>query len=245
MIVRMRQIWVLIRKNLELYFKKGPVLVFGVLLPVFMIFAWIIGRTISPIQLFSGILGMAVFFLGTAISPVIFPWETREKNLEMTISCPITLLDLILSVTLSSMIYAVVITSIIYVFLILLLPISGWITIWFILGDFLLAWISSSIGSLISAIPTDITANIMTISSLIKFPLIFISGIFIPLSQLSPTFFYIALCSPITYFVDLLQSACGVGLLGIFNDLIILSIWGIVLFVLGYFLHRHTILKRL
>jgi len=242
--MRFGQIWILTKKNIELYFKKGPVIIFGLLFPFFMILAWIIGRPIDPLQLFSGILGMGVFFMGTAISPVIFPWETREKNLEGIISAPITLSDLILSITLASTLFTILLSSIICIILIIFLGIPAWVFGWFILGNLLFSWASSSLGVLIAAPPTDMTSNIMTLSTLIKFPLIFISGVFIPLSALSPPFFTLALFSPITYFVDLLKSPLGVGSLGLGIDFMALAIWAALLFLLAYILHKKTFLKR-
>ncbi|MHA1270395.1 MAG: ABC transporter permease [Candidatus Helarchaeota archaeon] len=242
--MRIKQIWVLTRKNLELYFKKGPVIIFGLLIPFFMSLAWILGRPINAIQLYSGMLGMMVFFLGTAISPVIFPWETREKNLERVFILPITLLDIIFGISLASIIYSFLMSTVVYVILVLILQLSWGTLIWFIIGTFLLSWISSFIGVMISSIPTDMTSNIMTISTLVKFPLIFISGIFIPLTELSQVLFILALCSPITYYVDLLQVSCGAGVLGFEIDLIVLSIWALSVFILAFLLHRLTLLKR-
>jgi ABC-2 type transport system permease protein len=242
--IKFSQIWTLVKKNLELYYKRGPVIIFGLLFPFFLTLAWIIGRPIDTIQLFSGILGMAGFFTGTAISPVIFPWETREKDLERVLSAPIKLSDIIISITLASTIFSFVISSLISIILILFFGLSGWIFGLVLVGILLLAWISSSLGVLISAPPTDLTSNIMTIANLIKFPLIFISGIFLPLSLLPEIFVILSLFSPITYFVDLLNSALEVGYLGIGIDLIVLVVWAVLIHILAHILHRKTLLKR-
>ncbi|MHA1130455.1 MAG: ABC transporter permease [Candidatus Helarchaeota archaeon] len=242
--LKMEQIWILTKKNLDLYFKKGPVIIFGLLFPFFMALAWIVGRTIEPVQIFCGVLGMAVFFISTAISPVVFPWETREKNLERILSAPVTLFDLVTSIILASSLFSIIISSIVCIVLLLALNISFSVFIWFILGTILLSWASSSLGVLIAAPPTDMTSNIMTLSTLIKFPLIFISGIFISLSALSPVFFVLALFSPITYYVDLLKSSLGAGSLGVGIDLAALAIWAILLFLFAYLVHKKTILKR-
>lgn len=54
-------------------------------------------------------------------------------------------------------------------------------------GIILSSVLYSLIGVLVSAPPTDQLSDIMTLANLIKFPLIFISGVFIPLNQLSST----------------------------------------------------------
>jgi ABC-2 type transport system permease protein len=47
----------------------------------------------------------------------------------------------------------------------------------------------------------------MIFSNLIRFPLIFISGIFVPLSQMTGLGLPLAYCSPLTYLVDLFNAA--------------------------------------
>jgi len=47
----------------------------------------------------------------------------------------------------------------------------------------------------------------MILSNLIRFPLIFISGIFVPLGQMEGWALTLAYCSPLTYLVDLFNAA--------------------------------------
>ena len=242
---RYNQIWGLIKKNIELYFKKGPVIIFGILFPFFLALSWVLGRPIDNIQLFSGFLGMSVFFLGTAISPVIFPWETREKSLERIISAPVSILDLIFSIISSSTLFSIIISTVVCIILIPIFSIPILVFGWFLLGSFLLSWISSSLGLLISAFPSDTVSDIMLITTLVKFPLLFISGIFIPLSLMPQPLFILSLISPITYFVDLLKSLCSLGTIGIGIDLLMLTIFFCMFFILAYLFHKRTILKRI
>lgn len=74
------KIWNLSKNYVNLYVKKGPVLIFGLMFPFFMALSWVIGRKISLDQIFIGITAMTAFFTATAISPVVFPWETRENH---------------------------------------------------------------------------------------------------------------------------------------------------------------------
>ena len=52
-------------------------------------------------------------------------------------------------------------------------------------------------------------ANIMMLAALVRFPLIFISGIFVPLSDMTGAAKYITYCSPLTYLVDVLNYSMG------------------------------------
>ena len=65
----------------------------------------------------------------------------------------------------------------------------------------------AALGTLLASPTTDNTSNIMMLSSLIRLPLIFISGTFIPLAQLTGPLFFLTSLSPLTYLVDLLHAA--------------------------------------
>ena len=66
-----------------------------------------------------------------------------------------------------------------------------------IAGTILAAFCFSSLGLVISAPPTDNPSNIMMLSTLIKFPLIFISGIFVPIGEMGDWKF-LSYISPLT-----------------------------------------------
>ena len=71
-----QRIWILSKKNISLYIKKGPVLIFGLMFPFFMTLSWVIGREISFNQVFIGIISMTSFFTATAISRSIAYWNS-------------------------------------------------------------------------------------------------------------------------------------------------------------------------
>jgi len=69
----------------------------------------------------------------------------------------------------------------------------------------------SSLGALLASPASNSPPNVMIFSNLIRFPLIFISGIFIPLSQMQGLSLALASCSPLTYVVDLFNAAISGG----------------------------------
>jgi ABC-2 type transport system permease protein len=245
---QIHQVWALSIKNIRLYFRKGPVLMFGLLFPFFIALTWILGREISNERIFIGITTMAIFFTASAISPVILPWETREKGLERQITAPVSLPIILWGIILSSVLYSLIIGAIIVIGLSIgigFLFISIGNLIMFILGCILIALVGSLIGVLVSAPPTDQLPDIMTLANLIKFPLIFISGVFIPLSQSSPTGQIVALCSPLTPFVEIVASCVGEStLLPIIANLGILLGWCVILYCGSIIAHSRTFSKR-
>lgn len=243
------RIWLLSKKNITLYIKKGPVLIFGLMFPFFMTLSWVIGRKISLNLVFIGIIAMTSFFTATAISPVVLPIETREKSLERILSSPISLNEILIGIILASTLYSLIITSIITILFILIFSVgfNSLITIFLMFfGIGLMSILGSLLGLLVAANPTDMTSDVMIIMNLIKFPLLFISGIFVPLQTMPFNLVFISFLSPITFLTDLLRFCVeGNNFFLVQFDIFMLIIWIISLSIVNYILHKKTMPMRL
>jgi ABC-2 type transport system permease protein len=113
-------------------------------------------------------------------------------------------------------------------------------------GILLAACCFSAIGMLLAVPPTNVPSNIMMLSSLIKFPLVFISGIFIPLQQMPPWGLALAVCSPLTYFTDLVRySFSGTNYFPVLVNIAALGVFTLVFTVATMYLHKRTMPKRM
>ncbi|WP_226891134.1 hypothetical protein [Methanothermobacter thermautotrophicus] len=93
----------IVRKNMIIYYLKGPVIIFGVLIPAFFFLAFIMGRKDLPLSfLMAGLTSMTVFFTATSVSPVIMPWEAQMNTLERLIVSPISTASLLMGDVISS-----------------------------------------------------------------------------------------------------------------------------------------------
>jgi ABC-2 type transport system permease protein len=202
-----RSIVVITEKNMRIYYFKGPVVVFGLLFPLIMFLTFFIGRNLDLILFFPGFLGMMLFFTASSVGPLITPWEKREKTYERLISLPVILESIIIGDLLAGAIFGIAITTIVFTACAVFFPIplasTGLLGLGFVLGSVAFA----ALGTLLASPTTDNPSNIMMLSSLIRLPLIFISGIFIPLSQLNGPLFLLTSLSPLTYLVDLFHAA--------------------------------------
>jgi ABC-2 type transport system permease protein len=244
----LRSVWMLTKKNITLYIRRGPVLIFGLMFPFFMVISWILGRAITINQIFIGIVAMTSFFTSTAISPVILPIETREKSLERVLSAPLSLNEILLGIVIASTIYSILITSIITIIFfvifptLLLSPIS--FTLIFV-GIALMGLLGSLLGLLISANPTDMTSDIMVLMNLIKFPLLFLGGVFIPLNDIPRSMAILYLLSPLTFLTEILRySVDQSNFIANWLSILLLIAWIAVLIISNYALHRKTLPKR-
>nr|WP_319540636.1 ABC transporter permease [uncultured Methanospirillum sp.] len=202
-----RSVFIIAEKNMRIYYFKGGVVIFGLLFPFIMFLTFFIGRNLDVVAFFPGFLGMMLFFTSSSVGPMIIPWEKREKTYERLVSLPVILESVILGDILSGVIFGISITS--FVFLVgsyvFHLPITNVGVL--ALGLFLGSCTFAALGTLLASPAITNPSNLMMLSNLVRLPLIFISGIFIPLGSLNGWMWYLTSLSPLTYLVDLFHSA--------------------------------------
>ena len=202
-----RSVLVIAEKNMRIYYFKGPVVVFGLLFPFIMFLTFFIGRDLDIILFFPGFLAMMLFFTASSVGPLITPWEKREKTYERLLSLPVTLDSLIVGDIAAGSVFGVIITAIVWgasaVYLHLPFAGAAALATGFILG----ALVFAALGTLLASTATDTPSTVMMLSSLIRLPLIFVSGIFVPLGQLTGWERVLTSLSPLTYLVDLFHAA--------------------------------------
>ncbi len=62
------------RKDIRVYYSKGPVVISGILFPIFLSVTFTIGRNMPADSLMTGLVGMTLFFAATSVSPMILPF---------------------------------------------------------------------------------------------------------------------------------------------------------------------------
>jgi ABC-2 type transport system permease protein len=203
----LRGIVVIAQKNMRLYYTKPPVLMFGLLFPLFMFFAFFFGRRLDLVTFFPAFLAMMLFFTASSVGPLITPYEKRERTYERLLSYPVTQDSIILGDIVAGVIFGLLISLLVWIastfFVIVPIANPGLFGLAFILG----ALSCAALGVLLAAPASDSPPNVMILSNLIRFPLIFVSGIFVPLSQMEGLGLTLAHFSPLTYLVDLFNAA--------------------------------------
>ena len=197
-----RGVIVTTEKNIRIYYTKAPVMIFGLLFPLFMFLSFYLGRKVDLYFFFPGLLAMSLFFTASSVGPLITPWEKQAGTYERLLSFPVSINTIILGDILAGMIFGIIINIIVLVVGLLFFNYS--INILFLFFGILLAsFCFSSLGVLLASPSARSPSHIMMFSSLIRFPLIFISGIFIPLENLQGIARGLSYLSPITYLVDI------------------------------------------
>lgn len=233
------------RKDIRIYYSKGPVIIFGILFPVFLFLAFSIGRHLSIDFMIPGLLGMVLFFTATAVSPVVTPWEAQARTLERLMSCPIRIETIIIGDILASFVFGLAI-SLVPIILGLVLGVTISSPFIFAIAVILAALCFASLGTVFSIPPSNVPATVNMIASVVKFPVVFISGIFIPLDQLPAWGQAIAYISPLTYFTDIARGCIqGQGHLPLAVDFAVLISFTALFLLVSTKLHQRTMPRRI
>ena len=104
----------------------------------------------------------------------------------------------------------------------------------------------ASLGNVFSIPPTNLPATVNMIASVVKFPVVFISGIFIPLDELPSWGQAIAYISPLTYFTDIARNYIqGRGHLPLTIDFAVLIAFTALFLLVAMKLHQRTMPRRI
>lgn len=236
--------WAIVKKDMRIYYSKGQIILMGVLWPGFMFLSFAFGRQMPLETLMPGLIGVTVFFTCSAMSPIIFPMESMSRTLERLVSCPVSVWTILLGDLIASALTGLIITTIpVLVALALGVPFTQPVIL--AAGIILSALCFSAMALIFSFPATSSPAPIQMLSTLIKFPLMFISGIFVPLSQLPAAARGISFISPLTYFSDLARSAMGgSGYYPAPVNLLIMAAFTVVFWIFAVSLHSRTLPKR-
>jgi len=237
--------WAIVKKDMKIYYSKGPVVLMGVMYPAFMFIAFAFGRNMSAVSLMPGLISMSVFFTCSAIAPITFPWETQARTLERLASSPLAVWTILFGDMVASMLTGIIISI---VPIIIALVVGTTIVNPLILAlAIILGSICFATASLIiSSPPASAPQYSQMISSFVKFPLLFISGIFVPLSEMPAFARSITYISPLTYFTDLTRYATGSeNYFPVAADLLAIIGFTVVAWVVAVNLHNRTLPKRI
>jgi len=233
------QAWTVAVKDVRVYYFQPPMIMFGLLLPFFLFFSFSIKREVEAEVGLARLLALTMFFTASSAGPVIIPLERRTGTYDRLLAAPMSLVTLLLGETLVGAFFAVVV-SLVPLLVGLLALQAAVANAGLLLVSVVLASLAfSAFGLIFGSIPTRSVGNIMMPSTLIRWPLLFISGIFIPLVEMAPWARVLAYLSPLTYAQDLMNHAVlGHGFLNPWLDLAVLLVSGVLFLIPSVWMHR-------
>ena len=233
------QAWIVTLKDIKVYYLRPGMIMFGFLMPFFMFFSFSVRREMAAGEGMSRLLALTIFFTAAAAGPFIIPTERRLGTYDRLLAAPMSLLTLLLGKIAVGAFFAIVVSSVAAIVGILFLDVSVAQPALMIAGIFIGAFTFSTMGLIFGSIPTRNPGDVQMPSTLIRWVLLFVSGVFVPLSEMSTLARGISYLSPLTYAQDLMNHAVlGTGELALWLNLSILFLSGVIFLLPSIKLHK-------
>ncbi|MCX7144320.1 MAG: ABC transporter permease [Proteobacteria bacterium] len=200
---------VVAKKNAMVYYLKPPVFTFGIIFPLFFYLAFAAGHAAPPETMAPGIVAMALFFTASAVGPLVTPWERQAKTYERLITSPASLIAILSGDVLAGTVFGAILALLPLTIATLATSASVVALPSIALGIVLGSLSFAALGVLLAAPATQGPSQVMMLSNLVRLPLIFVSGVFIPLSQMPAWGRWLAPFSPLSYCADLIRAGFG------------------------------------
>ncbi len=191
----------------------------------------------SSLDIFSpAILATLIMFFGFLITGISFLRERTQGTLERMLVSPMSRMDIVMGYLLGLLLFALIQTLIMFFYMVYVLDISYRGDLWQILIFQVLIGINAvCLGTFFSAFARNEFQMIQFIP-LIIVPQVFVSGLFIPTSQLPVVLEWVSKFLPLTYGVEGIRALMlqGQSLPDIGKDIGILAAYAAGLLILAY-----------
>jgi ABC-2 type transport system permease protein len=229
------------RKDLRAYYLKPPNISWGILLPFAFVLAFVLRNPAEMRDLVPGLLGLTLLFGTSSMEAIVIVFERRIGSLERLLLAPISLPAILAGKILGGMVFGLTVTA--AVLAIALIAFGLHAVSWGLLlaAMLLSAAAFASLGAFVSVAVREVF-EAQTLANAVRFPMIFLGGVFLPLASLPPVLVVAARLLPLTYSVEILRDALS-GSVAVQSliDLAALSVFAGVLFVLAVRILAHRL----
>jgi len=231
----------IVAKDMRTYYLKPPNISWGLIFP----FAWMLMfylRSRTPLdirELLPGVVAMSILFGTTSMLAVTITFERRSRSFERLLLAPIELSLLMLAKTGGAILFGILNAFVPVVVAAFVVDLSG--IVWpAVIGSIVLIAATSTFLGLFISVSVHEVFEAQTFSNFFRFPMLFLCGLFIPVSALPIFIRPLSFLLPLTYGVDILKGAINrEGILPLWVSFPVL-----LLFATGLFLFSLRNIKR-
>ena len=238
--------WNILAKDMRAYYLKPPNISWGIIFPLAwtgMFFIRSGSGLESILTLLPGVATISVLFGTTSMLAVTITFEKRSRSFERLLLAPISLELLMLAKTAGAILFGVANAFVPIVIAAFLTDLSG--VAWsLVVPAILLIGIVSTFLGLFIAVSVSEIFEAQTFSNFFRFPMIFLCGLFFPITALPVFLRPLSYVLPVTYGVDILHGAVhGEHIMSYALNFLVLGAFCIGLFALSlYNIKRRWIL---
>jgi ABC-2 type transport system permease protein len=236
----LRGIYYILLKDLKAYYFKPPNISWGILFPLVLALAFSLRNPNGLAELAPGLIAMAAVFGTTSMEAIVITFERRTGALERLLLAPISIKSILMGKILGGTVFGFMITGVMTLISFLFFNMKIHSPIWFSMIITLTLLTLSSLGALV-AVSVKEVFEAQTLSNYFRFPMIFLCGVFIPVSSMPQPLQVVAYLLPLTYSVEALRSIT-LGTSSVLNMLMYTMILG--LYFLAFSFISNWLMKR-
>ena len=192
------------RKDIESYYSKPPLVTWGLLFPAVLMLAVYVKDPSNYLGVAPGVIAMTLLFGNTSMAAIVVTFEKRSGTLQRLLLAPISSRTILLGKACSAALYGVATSLVLTVGLSLLVGMPIVNPLLLVAALILGAGAFSLLGLAVSASVREVF-EAMTLLNFFRFPILFISGVFIPVAHLPTWAKPVAMLSPLTHVVELFR----------------------------------------
>ncbi len=226
----------IVAKDARAYYLKPPNVSWGLLFPLLWTGMFLVrsGRGLDDVaDILPGVLAVSILFGTTSLLAVTVTFEKKGRSFERLLLAPIPLGTLMVAKTSGAIVFGVANALVSLGVAALVTDLSG--VAWgLMLPAIVLLSIASTFLGLFVAVSVSEVFEAQTFSNFFRFPMLFLCGLFFPVTALPIVLQPLAYALPPTYGVDILRAAMGhESLLPLSLDFAVLTASGLALFALS------------
>jgi len=195
-------------KDLKAYYFKAPNISWGILFPFAFILAFAIRNPGDLRALVPGLLALTVLFGTSSMEAIVIVFERRIGSLERLFLAPLRLPALLAGKLLGGMAFGLTVTLVVLVISLAVFGAGGTNWLLLVLALLLSATAFSAMGAFVSVAVKEVF-EAQTLANFIRFPMMFLGGVFVPLEVMPGWLQVLARFFPLTYSVEALRAALG------------------------------------
>lgn len=194
------------QKDIRVYYLKAPNLTYGLLMPVALYLAFGITGQMNPGTLVSGLVSLVILFGTMSIEAVAVVMERQTGTIDRLLAAPITPLTFVLGKAFAGTFLGPLVAASVLLPLTVFSGASISSPLLVLLAILISSFTFSSLGTLVSSYARWVPEAQMY-SNLLRFPMAFLAGTFIPLASMPYQMRTAARILPLTYAVEALRTA--------------------------------------
>ncbi len=233
--------WNILKKDIKNYYLKPPNISWGIIFPL----SWTLMQLIRApdgnlLELLPGLISMSVLFGTTSMLAVTITFERSGRSFERLLLAPISLNVMVLAKIAGTILFGIFNAFVPVVFSSFFIDLSA-VNWGLLLLAVLMIAVTSALTGLLIAVSAKQVFEAQTFSNFFRFPMLFLCGLFIPISRLPLVLRLISFCLPLTYGTDILKGT----IMGTNTLYPLLSFGMLLIFTAALFLTcRHNINRK-